>query len=380
MIASHGVTQPHVWNYWKECAPDDIDIVFRVHSFRQIEHGKRFCETHRVRDERSEKVYMDDATRWGSFRLLYETLMAMYHISREFRDRPYILMIVSGTDIPVCGIRQWLMENSPVSNYVGMQDDTMVHSQWMTLGSEIVETIFHRLSFHDERSRRLHIIDMFKIIHEFLKEKKRKGFAPDEVWLNCVGFTRRELDTYFSSSHIVLPFYHLLDSLVSPIQWSDFQKEQYIQNTEYSRWFTLKQALLFTSRTRTSEPSILFFRKVMSSVKIPELFLKRLYQQTVVQKQSDTPIRRFDEQTQFTDEFFQIVNKIKDTHDKKQSHGRRLRKSQYQSSFSFVPQPLPPTPKHSTPTPTPKHTKYSSPTPKHFTPTHTKYSSPTSKR
>lgn len=369
MIASHGVAQPHVWNYWKECGLEDIEIIFRVHSFRRVEHGKVFCERHRIRDERSEKIYMDESTRWGSFRLLYETLMAMWYINNEFRDRPYRLMIVSGTDIPICGIQQWLRENSPILNYVGMQDN-MVHSQWMTLDSKIINTIFQRLSFHDKRTRYDKLITMFTLINVFLQDDYYSMIAPDEVWLNFIGFTRREMDAYFSSSHIVLPFYRLLDSPVSPIEWIDFQKEEYIQRTVNTKWFTLKQALLFTSRRRSSQPSILFFRKIMSSVRIPRLFLKRLYQQDETEQDTDTSARDFDVQSQFSDKLLQMLQEQKHAHDKKQSQGRRNRKKQYQSSFSFVPRPATHTPKHTIQKHTQPVSKYLFPI--HLSPTDTK--------
>lgn len=254
-IAHEGITQPDVWKLWKTMMPL-YDVRFHVVCPNDPKYGTDLCMEH--------QLSVMGKTSWGSFSIVYETIKALCKISRLYRtnERWKRTFIVSGYDIPIRNLdtmkfreKDEIVSRRDIGNY-------FTHSQWMCLTAPFVNYISDRYTDHHDL--------MLELFHDcLLLNLQNPSLAPDELWLNFVGWNKK----YFSRQYISLPTFH--DNLrpISPIQWKDLRLKQYVNTGDGSGYrINLIQAIY---RSRESECT--FERKISPHVVFPREFLIHLF-------------------------------------------------------------------------------------------------------
>lgn len=265
MLAHLGATQPGVWEKWvTQGRKDGTTIRLHVVSPKDPLHNKEFCEKYRLKNANDGgNMYMGQ-TRWGSFSLVWETILAMLHVFHRHKNDMRRLFVVSGFDVPVRSMTSWLQKNTYTGNIVGKSEWNGIeyHSQWWSLTGHMVSKMVS--DYFNPKLVQKTLIDLFMDTSIRFTEH----LAPDELWL----FQLYE-PSLFQDGFITLPYFrHKGDE--SPIQWMQANKPVMIHQQKGDVSLTLMQVII---TSRRSSDTILFFRKVGPNVKFSPSFLDNLY-------------------------------------------------------------------------------------------------------
>lgn len=279
-VAHDGVSQPNIWELFKQRHIDEnADIQFRVlaQADNKIKMGSEFVKQYRLQGD-----YCMKPTNWSSFSVVYEILYAFWVIYLELGGNFERIFLISGTDIPIVSLAQWIHDNpSKTANYAGGNKDKSVHSTWMSLTSNLVRDIIFdylhypdtfmdldNLKIHERKMHRYRILKLFidcNINGYYSRNHVNISLAMDETWLSCLPI-RINLQ---SNGWIVLPLFRGANR-VSPILWEDFETSQLIgQDTSIN----LHEYINISRFKRSTIPSLLTARKVSEKAQIPITFI-----------------------------------------------------------------------------------------------------------
>jgi len=280
-IAHEGVTQPSLWNYWKEKSENNSRIVFKVHAPSVPKYGKTFCEENSI-------GFYDTNSGWCEPSLILVYLQIIKAIILEYDNS--VIYLVSGYDIPITSSnllfskiensvwgKQELYPSQSKLCYIG---ETL--HQWLALNSKDAIAI-HKIMIDDGFYKEL-VKRWLDNIHKSLK----KGIGcPDESFIAlCIKENKEKFLEYGGSEKLLETTNNSfcttfdirsISGAPSPVTWTSLYEKQLVSNFLPSviKGKCLKTSLYFMIlQVRISSYSVdgnFFFRKVASTAKLDDI-------------------------------------------------------------------------------------------------------------